>query len=44
MRFDTRFSTHLLQSNYDIITTQMMLCHANVRTTMIYTHCVPRKE
>lgn len=36
-------ATHLLQANYDIRTIQTMLGHANVRTMMIYTHCVPSK-
>lgn len=36
-------ATHLSQANYDIQTIQTMLGHADVRTTMIYTHCVPSK-
>jgi len=32
-----------LQANYDIRTIQTLLGHADVRTTMIYTHCVPSK-
>jgi len=38
------FATHLIESGYDIRTIQELMGHADVATTMIYTHVASKNK